>query len=67
MSEDSRDYTIYRFFLHGRKRAIQTNVTLHQAQKHCQDPENSSRTCTSAAGKARTRKSGPWFDGYTNK
>ena len=48
-----------------RKRTIKTVATLEEAQAHCQDPETSSSTCTTAAGKARTRKLGPWFDGYT--
>ena len=50
-----------------RKQTIQKNMTLEEAQAHCRDPETSSSTCTSAAGKARTRKLGPWFDGYTKQ
>lgn len=47
-----------------RQRVINTGLTLEQAQEHCSDPETSSRTCTSAKAKARTRTHGPWFDGY---
>jgi len=43
---------------------ITKGLTLEQAQAHCKDPETSSSTCTSAAGKERTEKYGPWFDGY---
>src|SRR3989304_5789146 len=47
-----------------RSKTIRTGLTLKEAQEHCQDPETSSRTCTSSAGKARTKRCGPWFDGY---
>lgn len=47
-----------------RKRIIQRGLTLEQAQAHCKDPNTSYKTCTSKAGRARTRKVGPWFDGY---
>jgi hypothetical protein len=46
------------------KRTIARNLTLAEAQAWCHDPETSSSTCTSAAGRARTRKHGEWFDGY---
>lgn len=60
-------YKIIRsYFNHpGMKRTIRTGLTLEEAQAHCRDPETSSRTCTSSAGRARTRRMGPWFDGYT--
>lgn len=45
-------------------RTIKTGLTLEEAQAHCQDPETSSRTATSAAAKRRTARLGPWFDGY---
>lgn len=61
-------YKIIRFYQHGtngvERKVIMTGVTLAGAQKHCRDPETSSSTCTSGSGKARTRKHGPWFDGY---
>jgi hypothetical protein len=60
-------YKIVRcYFEHG-KRIIKRGLTLKQAQAHCQDPESSSRTCTKAAGKRRTRNKGAWFDGYTEE
>lgn len=46
------------------RRTIKTGLTLDEAQAHCQDPETSSSTATSAAAKRRTRLMGPWFDGY---
>lgn len=61
-------YKIIRHFRDSHRRVtIDTRMTLEEAQAHCQNPETSSSTCTSAAGKARTRKSGPWFDGYTRE
>lgn len=58
-------YKIVRMFQRDYpRRTIATGLTLEEAQRHCRDPETSSSTCTSAAGKARTRKYGPWFDGY---
>jgi hypothetical protein len=50
--------------MHSQSRTIDTGLTLEQAQEHCRDPETSSSTCVKAAGKARTRRKGPWFDGY---
>jgi hypothetical protein len=47
-----------------RKRTIMTGLSLEEAQAHCHDPETSSSTCTNSTGKARTRRLGPWFDGY---
>lgn len=46
------------------KRVIRRHLSLEEAQAHCKDPETSSSTCTSAAGKRRTERLGPWFDGY---
>ncbi len=48
-----------------RPRTIKRGLTLEQAQQHCQDPETSSSTCTTAAAKAITRRNGRWFDGYS--
>lgn len=66
-------YKIVRFY-HGKagadghlqstKRTIDTGLSLEQVQKHCADPESSSKDCTSAVSRARTRKHGDWFDGY---
>ena len=60
-------YKIVRFYFEkpGHKRTIESGLTLEEAQKHCQDKETSSLTCTSAAGRQRTKKMGKWFDGYT--
>lgn len=61
-----KTYKVIRHFQDsGRKFIIKTGLTLELAQAHCSDPETSSSTCTKEAGKRRTRRSGPWFDGYT--
>lgn len=59
-------YTIYRFFLraeHGRQ-IVKTGLTLEEAQKHCQDPETSSKTAKGPEARISTILRGPWFDGY---
>lgn len=57
-------YDIVRMWQNGARRVLNTSMTLKEARAHCKNPETSSSTCTSKAGKARTRRSGPWFDGY---
>lgn len=60
-------YKIVRFYqnnLNIGKRTIQTGLTLEEAQKHCNDPETSSTTCTKAKNRRITQRNGPWFDGY---
>jgi hypothetical protein len=57
-------YRIVRMYEKGGHRIIKRNLTLEEAQKHCNDPETSSSTCTNKTGKDRTRRLGRWFDGY---
>lgn len=59
-------YKIVRMFRDNnkRRRIIETGLSLEDAQTHCRNPETSSSTATSAEAKRRTRKYGPWFDGY---
>lgn len=53
-------YKITRMYMNPNKssRTIKTGLTLEEAQEHCSDPETSSRTCTTAAAKRRTRAAG---------
>ena len=60
----SDKYKIVRGYFKGGKRTIARGLTLEEAQAHCQDPETSSSTATSAAARRRTKLKGPWFDGY---
>lgn len=66
---ECRHYRVVRFYFNrpGRARTILSGLTETEAQAHCNDPETSSSTCTNATGRARTRRMGPWFDGYTDK
>lgn len=59
-------YKIVRVYLDRskRRRTIKTGLTLKEAQAHCQNPETSSRTATSAKAKRITRRNGGWFDAY---
>lgn len=41
-----------------------TDLTLKEAQEHCNDPESSSSTATSKDAVRLTASVGPWFDGY---
>lgn len=65
--QDTDRYKIVRMYFHYGQRTIKRGLTLEQAQAHCNDPETSSSTCTSEAGKRRTRELGPWFDCYTDE
>jgi hypothetical protein len=70
VSREGAHYNIVRFYRDSpfiRRRVIEERVTLEEAQQHCSDPETSSSTCTSKAGKARTRRVGAWFDGYEQR
>jgi hypothetical protein len=60
-------YSIIRMWQNGARRVIQTGLTLEQAEAHCRDPQTSSRTCTDKAGRQRTRRTGAWFDGFTDE
>lgn len=61
-----RKYKIVRYYRDlESSRTIKTGLTLEEAQAHCRDIETSSTTCTTAKGKARTKRVGAWFDGYT--
>lgn len=66
-----RHYYVVRFYMYEPavrvKRKIKTRLTLAEARAHCSDPETSSTTCTTSAGRARTLRFGPWFDGYDHE
>lgn len=59
-------YKIVRHFFRSDRRArvIKRGLTLQEAQAHCQNPETSSSTCTTAYARRYTDQHGAWFDGY---
>jgi hypothetical protein len=60
-------YKIIRFYQNQGSEVLATGLDLETVQEHCRNPETSSRTCTSVGGKTRTKRFGPWFDGYTSE
>lgn len=63
-------YTVIRKYFNSRDYGpdvIATGLTLKQAQKHCNNPETSYKTCKLPENVARTEKCGIWFDGYTEE
>jgi hypothetical protein len=62
--KELRVYRIVRHYYRGGHRTIRKGLTLAEAQAHCQDPETSSKTATSARVKRYTARVGAWFDGY---
>jgi hypothetical protein len=57
-------YRIVRHFTSGKKRTVQTGLTLQEAKAHCSDPETSSHTAQSAPARRRTKRLGAWFDAF---
>lgn len=62
---DGKKYKVVRLYFeeHPRK-VLARGKTLEEVQRWCSDPDTSSSTTTSAAGKRHTEKYGAWFDGY---
>jgi hypothetical protein len=62
---EEKTYRVVRMYFEGHPRKVlATGKTLEQVQHWCADPDTSSSTTTSEAGKAHTEKYGAWFDGY---
>lgn len=57
---------ICKYFKHTDE-LVAEGLTLDEAQDMCQDPETSSRTCTTLEGLERTEIYGPWFYAYTEE
>ena len=64
-----RFYKIVRYHMDSKidNVVIDRRLTLEEAQKHCQDPETSSKTATGSEALSYTKMHGPWFDGYTEE
>ena len=63
---DGKKYRVVRMYFSDEHptRVLARGKTLEQAQHWCNDPDTSSSTATSEAGKAHTDKYGAWYDGY---
>ena len=58
-------YKIIRFYQGDtNSRTVLSGLTLEEAQEHCSDPETSSKTATKKQAIQRTKRQGPWFEGY---
>ena len=69
--DTERCYRVVRFYFSHpsgiRRRIVHKRVTLAEAQAHCRDIESSASTAQGAAAHRRTRRVGPWFDGYEER
>jgi hypothetical protein len=57
-------YATVLFFLGDEAGVLESGLSLAEAQAICNDPESSSKSCTSIIGKKRTKEKGAWFIGY---
>jgi len=59
-------YRIVRFYKDrpAQRRGPPSGLTLEQAQEHCKDLNTSSSTAWKTSAINRTKRYGPWFDGY---
>ena len=57
-------YKIVRFYSNGGKRTIKTGLTLVQCERYCNSSESSWSTCRKYVNRKRTKRIGPWIDGY---
>lgn len=55
-------YKIVRIYQNYPNRVIRRGLSLEDGQEHCNSSEAKSTTCTSRAGKQRTKELGPWSD-----
>lgn len=61
----AKPYRIVRNYFRHASRTLKYVATEAEARRHCEDPETSSETCKKPHNKLRTRRMGPWFDGWT--
>jgi hypothetical protein len=62
-------YKVVRYFADESKpnETVLDGLTLDEAKEYLGNPETSSKTATGPVAKARTRKHGPWFEGFTEE
>lgn len=67
--EETKTYMVIRMYASDAydDEVIMRGLTLEEAQEHCNDPQTTASTATSAEAIERTTRRGPWFDGYTEE
>ena len=63
MLENIGTHNVVRMFsISGMQRIIKKGLTFAEVKEHIMNQESSSHSCKGAAGLARTKKLGAWFD-----
>ena len=59
-------YNVVRYFRDkGTRQTVAKGLTLAEARAHCSGLNSSSATAWTTSALRRTKRNGPWFDGYT--
>lgn len=68
-TDSPRAYKVVRTYKNrpGVRRTIISRCTLEEAQAHCRDLNTSSSTAWTTSALKRTKRYGPWFDGYEER
>ena len=62
---NEKTYRVVRTYFEGHPaKVLVRGKSLEEVQHWCSDPDTSSSTTTSKAGKRHTEEFGAWFDGY---
>jgi hypothetical protein len=62
---NEKTYRVVRTYFEGHPaKVLVRGKSLEEVQHWCADPDTSSSTTTSEAGKRHTEEYGAWFDGY---
>jgi hypothetical protein len=62
---NEKTYRVVRTYFEGHPaKVLVRGKSLEEVQHWCSDPDTSSSTTTSEAGKRHTEEFGAWFDGY---
>jgi hypothetical protein len=65
MTETDR-FDVVRHYFRGGSRVIKRGLTWDEAAAHCADPETSYVGCRKSINVRRTKRLGPWFDGFVD-
>lgn len=62
-------YKIVRFYERREQQDVRgmSGLSLERAQEHCSDPQSSWKTATGYKARSRTKKYGPWFEGFVRE